>query len=87
MANSLSKLSLCMEVGDRLPPESELVRWLGEPIKTLLIPTSLFLTNKKGYPVLPKPYQVPYPSNYCLDQRFGSALVSVCADSDLDPAI
>jgi protein arginine N-methyltransferase 5 len=61
MANSLSKLSLCMELGDRLPPESELVRWLGEPIKTLLIPTSLFLTNKKGYPVLPKPYQVPYP--------------------------
>jgi protein arginine N-methyltransferase 5 len=79
MANSLSKLSLCMELGDRLPPESELVRWLGEPIKTLLIPTSLFLTNKKGYPVLPKPYQVPVPysSKYCLDHRFGSALVSV----------
>jgi protein arginine N-methyltransferase 5 len=76
MANSLSKLSLCMELGDRLPPESELVRWLGEPIKTLLIPTSLFLTNKKGYPVLPKPYQVGtvrYPSSYCLDQCFGSA--------------
>jgi protein arginine N-methyltransferase 5 len=46
-----------MEVGDRLPSEPELTRWLGEPIKTLLIPTSIFLTNKKGYPVLSRPYQ------------------------------
>ena len=57
MANSLSKINLCMEVGARLPSETELVRWLGEPIKTLLIPTSIFLTNKKGYPVLSRPYQ------------------------------
>lgn len=58
MANSLSKINLCMDVGARLPSETELVRWLGEPIKTLLIPTSIFLTNKKGYPVLSRPYQV-----------------------------
>ena len=35
----------------------EILRWLGEPIKTLLFHTSVFLTNKKGYPVLSKAHQ------------------------------
>ena len=33
---------------------SKVKRWVGEPIKTA---TSLFLTNKKGYPVLAKQHQ------------------------------
>ena len=31
---------------------------VGEPIKTVSVATSLFLTNKKGYPVLAKHHQV-----------------------------
>lgn len=32
-------------------------RWLGEPVRCLILPTTLFLTNKKGYPVLSKAHQ------------------------------
>ncbi len=37
--------------------ELELERWLGEPVKCLVIPTSIFLTNAKGFPVLSKLHQ------------------------------
>merc|ERR1740131_567573 len=30
------------------------MRWVGEPVKTVRGPTSIFLLNKKGYPVLSK---------------------------------
>jgi protein arginine N-methyltransferase 5 len=32
-------------------------RWLGEPVKAVLLPTHVFTTNKKGYPVLPRAHQ------------------------------
>jgi protein arginine N-methyltransferase 5 len=32
-------------------------RWAAEPVKALIIPTHLFLTNKKGFPVLSKTLQ------------------------------
>jgi protein arginine N-methyltransferase 5 len=32
-------------------------RWRGEPVRTLILPTSIFLTNAKGYPVLSKRHQ------------------------------
>ena len=37
--------------------EMEIERWYSEPIKALLIPTRLFLTNKNGFPVLSKFHQ------------------------------
>merc|ERR1719445_987541 len=33
------------------------MRWVGEPVKTVRVPTSIFLLNKKGYPVLSKQHQ------------------------------
>jgi len=57
LGNTSSKMSLCLEIGETVPSESELLRWLGEPIKTVLLHTSSFLTNKKGYPVLSKSQQ------------------------------
>jgi len=57
LANQNSRINVCLEIGENLPEESDIERWLGEPIKTLLFNTSLFLTNKKGYPVLPKTHQ------------------------------
>lgn len=36
---------------------SKIDRWLGEPVKCLILPTTIFLTNKKGYPVLSKAHQ------------------------------
>ncbi|XP_073973085.1 protein arginine N-methyltransferase 5 [Rhodnius prolixus] len=51
------KIGLCLELSADLPSQDILNRWLGEPIKNLMIPTSLFLTNRKGFPVLSHAHQ------------------------------
>lgn len=48
---------LALELSVDLPDEHELDRWLGEPIKAVIAPTSIFLTNKMGFPVLSRPHQ------------------------------
>ena len=55
VANSNSKINLCLGIVENIPTETQIMRWVGEPMKTVSIPTSMFLTNKKGYPVLSKP--------------------------------
>jgi len=57
MANSSSKINLCLQVPEEEPTDRQILRWLGEPIKTVSVPTSMFLTNKKGYPVLSRQHQ------------------------------
>jgi len=57
MTNSSNKVNLCLELNETLPSEAEVLRWLGEPVKTVLINTSIFLTNKKGYPVMSRQVQ------------------------------
>lgn len=57
MTNSSNKVNLCLELTETLPSEAEVLRWLGEPVKTVLINTSIFLTNKKGYPVMSRQVQ------------------------------
>jgi len=57
LGNTNTKLNVCLEFSENVPSDSEVQRWLGEPIKTVLLPTSIFLTNKKGYPVLAKSHQ------------------------------
>lgn len=58
-----SVLSFCVcvpeaiEVGPDMPSEAVIDKWLGEPIKAAILPTSIFLTNKKGFPVLSKAHQ------------------------------
>ncbi|KAG5334717.1 ANM5 methyltransferase, partial [Acromyrmex charruanus] len=51
------KLGVSLIVSHDLPDEEEIDRWLGEPVRCLILPTTLFLTNKKGYPVLSKAHQ------------------------------
>lgn len=46
-----------MEITEDLPPNGVIDRWLGEPVRCLILPTSLFLTNKKGFPCLAKKHQ------------------------------
>ncbi|XP_015373689.1 PREDICTED: protein arginine N-methyltransferase 5-like [Diuraphis noxia] len=46
-----------MHIGAELPSNEELDRWLGEPVAALIIQSNIFITNKKGYPVLSKPHQ------------------------------
>jgi len=57
VANSNSKVNLCLGIVENIPTETQIMRWVGEPLKTVCIPTSLFLTNKKGYPVLGRQHQ------------------------------
>lgn len=53
-----SRLGIALEVTQDLPEsELELDRWYSEPVRAVIIPTSLFLTNKNGFPVLSKAHQ------------------------------
>lgn len=45
-------LPIALEISTELPSEEELVRWCGEPVKAAILPTSLFLTNKKGQEII-----------------------------------
>ncbi|XP_069735292.1 protein arginine N-methyltransferase 5 isoform X2 [Phaenicophaeus curvirostris] len=51
------RVGVALEVGPDLPSGAAVSRWLGEPVKAAILPTSLFLTNKKGFPVLSRPHQ------------------------------
>lgn len=50
-------LPAAIDVGADIPSDTVIDKWLGEPIKAAILPTSIFLTNKKGFPVLSKAHQ------------------------------
>jgi len=57
VTDSHNSVNLCLMLTEEIPEETSILRWVGEPIKTINISTSLFLTNKKGYPVLSRAHQ------------------------------
>ncbi|RUS81094.1 hypothetical protein EGW08_011134 [Elysia chlorotica] len=57
LCDSNRRLGVALELTPDLPSEALMERWLSEPVKAVVVPTSLFLTNKKGYPVLSKAHQ------------------------------
>ncbi|KAH3824365.1 hypothetical protein DPMN_126200 [Dreissena polymorpha] len=57
MCDSSKRVSVALELSEDLPPYPVLQRWLAEPIKAVVVSTGLFLTNKKGYPVLSRSHQ------------------------------
>jgi type II protein arginine methyltransferase len=65
------KLSIALELGDRLPDNlDDMRRWIPEPVKAIILSTRLFELNTHGYPVLPVEYQN-------LIQKFFSAKLHV----------
>jgi protein arginine N-methyltransferase 5 len=52
------KLSLALQLTADLPDNQETDRWLVELIKFFVVLTHLFVTNKKGFLVLSRSYQV-----------------------------
>jgi len=50
-----SSLGIALELTEDLPPEAELNRWLGEPVRTLLIPPRIFQHSSAGFK-LPPPH-------------------------------
>ncbi|XP_068777944.1 protein arginine N-methyltransferase 5 isoform X2 [Struthio camelus] len=51
------RVGVALEVGADLPSAAAIDRWLGEPVKAAILPTAIFLTNKKGFPVLSRLHQ------------------------------
>jgi len=56
-ANTEKKLYVALSIDKEVPEPHVLDRWLGEPVKSLILNTNLFVPNKNGFPVLPKPIQ------------------------------
>jgi hypothetical protein len=48
---------LALQVGADVPEQKYLDRWFGEPLRAIILPTSIFLTNRKGYPTLSLAHQ------------------------------
>lgn len=49
-----SKFKLALELTEKIPTREEIFRWFGEPIQYLIVPSTLFVLNMAGYPVLSK---------------------------------
>lgn len=52
-----TKLQVALEIDGETLDSRILDRWIAEPIELVIIPTSVFLKNKRGYPVLLKIHQ------------------------------
>lgn len=51
------RVGVVLELSADLPSQEVVKRWLGEPVKAIIVPTSIFHNNKKGYPVLSRAHQ------------------------------
>lgn len=52
-----TRLQLALDLGSPLPGPSILARWMAEPLSMLWIPSTAYLANAKGFPVLSKASQ------------------------------
>lgn len=72
ICSSHRKIGVALELSANLPSEDIIQRWLGEPVRCLIIPTSLFSTNRKGFPVLPKSHQSVVQRFYVVPVEFSA---------------
>lgn len=54
MCDYNSSLCLALELHSEMPSINEIKKYLGEPLKALIIPTHVYIGNNKGYPTLSK---------------------------------
>ena len=47
-----------LELSTDVPSEQAQKRWLGEPVRAVILPTKIFTTNAKGFPVLSTAHQL-----------------------------
>ncbi|PRW56786.1 arginine N-methyltransferase [Chlorella sorokiniana] len=57
LCNHHPRLGVMLELGADLPSTDNLERWRGEPLKAVVVPTSVFMTNKRGFPTLSRRHQ------------------------------
>jgi hypothetical protein len=66
-----ANLGILLEIsqsGD-MPPDTFENRWVGEPVRGLLVSTGAFLRNKRQFPVLPRSLQAVVTQVYKLGQQ------------------
>ncbi|KAL0038065.1 hypothetical protein WJX79_000828 [Trebouxia sp. C0005] len=61
------QLGVALELGPSLPSEAEVRRWYGEPVRAIVVPVSVFQTNKRGFPALSKGHQAVLVSFFQLN--------------------
>lgn len=47
-----------LELSADVPSEQAQKRWLGEPVRAVILPTRIFITNAKGFPILSPAHQL-----------------------------
>lgn len=52
-----NQLFVALEMTADLPSTDELRRWAGEPLQMIIIPSDIFVSNAKNYPVLSKAHK------------------------------
>lgn len=58
LCDNNKRLCVVLELSADLPSPAVIDRWCSEPLKAVVLPTNLFLTNRKGFPVLARSHQV-----------------------------
>ncbi|KAI8816455.1 PRMT5 arginine-N-methyltransferase-domain-containing protein [Fimicolochytrium jonesii] len=51
------KLLVVLQIGAHMPDADTMKQWVAEPVRVVMLPTTAFLANKKGFPVLSKAHQ------------------------------
>jgi len=71
LCDNSKKLAVVLELNDKTVADDAVInRWVGEPLKAVVLPTNIFLTNKKGYPVLSRENQVVVNKFFKLSVQF-----------------
>ncbi|KAK9451310.1 PRMT5 arginine-N-methyltransferase-domain-containing protein [Limtongia smithiae] len=52
-----TRLSIALQLPEKLPSQVVISRWFAEPVKLLFISSRIFVENSKGFPVLTKAHQ------------------------------
>lgn len=57
LCNYHNQIKLCLDITRDLPDDKDIERWCAENLKMITVSKKLFITNKKGFPVLSRAHQ------------------------------
>lgn len=74
-------MGVLLELPADLPPRDILDRWMGEPVRAVSLPASIFLVNAAGFPVLSRAHQGVLRSFFRLGIQVTVALEAALPDT------
>ena len=83
MCGHNGQLGVALELGPSLPSEAEVRRWYGEPVRAIVVPVSVFQTNKRGFPALSKAHQAVLVTFFQLNVQVSH----MCIDPVMTPSL